>query len=423
MTINQYTEPGDVKLSNLRLTSGKGAAARQISLLGQLATFSIYEDMMSPVMYAEIELVDAINIVLNFPIVGGETINIDFQTAGVAVMSTFEFVINSVDKVITDANAQVSSYVIKCVSPEQRISAKSMMYKSTQGQISVAVKEILEGMQSEIPNRPKRGIYVQDTTGLMGTVAPKLKPFAAIDYFRRIAMSSVGTSSSFVFFENQLGFHFRTIDNLIEEGQKKEVKVFNYLGDVMSSKEGSTNAQRNIIKSETVSRIDTIAQVQAGVLNSQTSGYDLVSKGIRKTDHNLSTDIKKFSTTDKKARSTITTSEFQELGDKPADTFFVPYDSSKGGLARDLSVSARRAFSAMLQQNTVRILIHGDNTITVGDLLELNFPEVTGVSGRKKPDGLASGKYLLTRARHIVVNDLRRKYLISAELIKVGYTI
>lgn len=416
MSTQNFSEPGDIKIARLMLFNKDRTA--KLSLMPQLISFSVYEDIMCPCLYAEIELVDAINIVEKFPIVGEEFVEIEFVTPSLPIQAVYSFAVTSVKGSKADPNAQSTTYTLVCVSVEQIKSAAKMIQVAGAGTYSDIVKDIL--VRELETTKP---IYVEETKGLMGNVVPKLKPFAAIDYIRQMALSTKSTTSAFVFYETQLGFQFRTIEGLMEQNQGKTAKQFKYVSDVMSTKEGSANAQRNIIKYEVISRTDTIDKIQSGVLNNVVSGYDLITKELRTTVHNIAEDIKNFVTPDKKARAPLSATQYQDYGTKPADTFFMPFDSSKGGIYRDLTFAARRAYTSLLMQNVTRILIHGDSALVAGDLIEVEMPSVNSDTGRKKQDTFVSGKYMITRLRHLIVNDVKPKHMISADIIKVGYTV
>lgn len=412
---DRFKEPGDLKINQFRLYNRDKTVS--LSLMGQLVTASVYEDLQAPVLYAEIELRDGINIVQRFPIVGEELVELEFVSPGLPVPASYFFAVFSVKNISADSNAQMASYVLRCVSVEQLRSASRMSQIAVaSGTYSDVVKDLLV---RELQTTKKA--YIEPTRGVMGNVVPKLKPLAAIDYLRKMAISTSSATSAFVFFENQLGFHFRTVENLIEESRKKPIKEFIYVANVMSSKEGAANSQRNIIKYEIISRTDTVDQIQKGVLNNVVSGYDLISKEVRSTPHDLSQAIGSFVTTDQKARSTVSRSTQLEYGQQPNDTFFIPYDSSKGEIYRDLSFAARRAYTTLLNQTVVRVMLHGDTTMVAGDLIDIKFPDVSSTTDTQKPDAFTAGKYLIVRLRHILVNDLRQKHIITADLIKIGY--
>ncbi len=424
MSQSQFREPGDVIIKSVVLIDKEQRKnlnrlqGKLQKLDSQVVSINIYEDMQCPVLFCTVELLDAINIVQSFPIVGEEFIGITIQTPGLPSPVEYFFAVTSISQGKTGEASQYQTYTLTCVSEEQLASAAKMTQYAAEGSYSDLVKIIRE---REIES--KKPFYFEPCRGFMLYVIPKLKPLAAIDYMRQMAISTQTTTSAFVFFENQLGFQFRTIESLIQQGQAKPLKQFKYVADVMSTPEGAANSQRNIIKYEIISRTDTVDKIQAGILNNVVQGYDMISKGIRETAHNIAEDIKSFVTTDKKARAPLSQQQFQDYGQQAADTFFMPFDSSKGNIYRDLSFAARRAYTSLLTQNVTRILVHGDSALVAGDVIDIDLPKVASDTGRKKPDAFVSGKYLITRMRHIIVNDVKAKHMIAADVIKVGYTV
>ena len=71
-------DSGDIKITQLQLY--KKDKSVSISIIPQLIQMSIYEDIQQPVLYAEIELMDSINLMQDFPIVGEEMIDIEIMT-------------------------------------------------------------------------------------------------------------------------------------------------------------------------------------------------------------------------------------------------------------------------------------------------------------------------------------------------------
>ena len=409
-------DSGDIKITQLQLY--KKDKSVSISIIPQLIQMSIYEDIQQPVLYAEIELMDSINLMQDFPIVGEEMIDIEIMTPGLPQPTTYTFAVNGTSESETDSNSQYAMYTLICVSVEQIISVSKMVQRTGADIYSNIVKDILvSDLQTTKP------AYIETTRGNLGNVIPNLRPLAAIDYMRKMAIGVDYDTSGFLFYETQLGFQFRTIEGLIKQNQNKYIKSFKYVPNVNSSTEGRSNIQRNILKYEIISRMNVSNQVQSGTMKSSTSGYDLVSKDVRVTNHDIQDVSTKIITTDKKARSNFSTQTVQDYGQQNADTFFIPYDSSVSNTARDTSAAARRAYSALLQQNVVRIMVYGDTSIVAGDLLNLEFPEIKGTTGTKKPDALVSGNYLITRLRHIIVQDAKSKHIISADVVKVGFIV
>ena len=77
---NTYIQSGaiDVKAINLSDLSGK----KSYDLTAQILAFNIYEDLLFPVVRADFLFSDSLGLITEFPIIGEETIEVEFVTGG-----------------------------------------------------------------------------------------------------------------------------------------------------------------------------------------------------------------------------------------------------------------------------------------------------------------------------------------------------
>ena len=77
--MKQY-EPGDIKILSIRLTNTNKTA--NVDIRAQTMSLSIFEDIEEPTVYAELMIVDSVNLVKDFPIIGEEEVEIVYITPG-----------------------------------------------------------------------------------------------------------------------------------------------------------------------------------------------------------------------------------------------------------------------------------------------------------------------------------------------------
>ena len=73
----QLVKPGDVIIEEIELESYNGF---KTSLKGIFENFTIYEDIYSNCMSGSITLIDSMNLVRHFPIIGAEKLTITYYT-------------------------------------------------------------------------------------------------------------------------------------------------------------------------------------------------------------------------------------------------------------------------------------------------------------------------------------------------------
>ena len=72
-----------------------------------------------------------------------------------------------------------------------------------------------------------------------------------------------------------------------------------------------------------------------------------------------------------------------------------------------------------LGQNMTTIEVYGDPEIKAGDVINLAYPEITGLTGPKDPgDAFLSGKFLIGTIQH---KFTKNAYVATMDLYKSGY--
>jgi hypothetical protein len=419
--MSKHYETGDIKfvkaiLRNSNKTVGTG-------IQGQLISLSIFEDIEQPTLYCELTMMDSINLIQDFPIIGEETLDISFYTPGREKPTKLTFSIYTVDGQSSAPTSKGSIYTLKGVSPVHFYNASSTVSKSYKTIVSDMVTDILKEMADHTGVVVRANI--EPTKGLVPITIPRLTPFAAIDYLRQRSVSAENPSGgAYVFFMNQYGLHFKSVENLLKEGKKEvDSKKFIYSPDTKSDKERSAFAFRNIINFTHLSKFDSIDKLQSGHINTEVQHFDIFTKDTGSNNAKLSEKMSTFVSGDGKSRMSSSPMFIEKYNNNARSKFFIPKDSSRGDDFLDISLGVKNSYAALLNQNAVRVLVPGDNYLSVGEVVELSLPEVSGTTERKTKDRMNSGNYLITKLRHIITMEEggKPKHMISMDCAKVGY--
>lgn len=423
MSTKNY-EPGDVNILKIVLQKSSSGSQIPVDIRPQMLSMSIYEDIEEPSMVLELVMVDSINLVQDYPIVGEETITLSFFTPGRDNPTRLTFNVFSVESTGTSPTSKGSIYLLKAVSPAHYFNASELIEKSYKDTIDEIVKDIIKTALSNSSNGQNK-FTVEKTKGIIPLTIPRLRPFQAIDLLRQKAISAEHASGgSFVFFENQFGHQFKSIEGLMKEGKSSiQSKVFTYAPDTLSDKERKQYSFRNIIRYTHLGKFDSIEKINSGVVVNTVQSFDILTKGITITDFKLSEKAKNFVAADTKGRLPNSTEFIEKYSKSASKKFFLAKDSSRGDDYIDANLGSKSAYSALLNQNAVRILIHGDNYLAVGDLIQLDLPEVSGTTEKKTSDRNNSGNYIITKLRHILTMEEggKPKHQISLDCVKMGY--
>lgn len=419
---NYFYEPGDIRIVKVELT--KPGRPYSVDIRGQMISASIFEDMEEPSIMLEMLMQDSINLVQDFPIIGEEILDITYLTPGREKPTRLSFRVFSVESTSVAPTAKASMYVIKAVSQIHFFNIFNNISKSYNTTISDIVEDILKQVASFTDRKTIR-TFIEPTKGIVPITIPRMQPFAAVDMLRQRAVSKDYPSGGvFVFFENQYGIQFRSVEGIVTEG-KKEVgsKIFTHAPDTKSDNERDQYKFRNIINYQHLGRFDTVNKIQGGMLNTEVQSFDILTKTLTSDVYSLSENARLYPTTDGKNKLPNTNEFITRYEGTSPNRMVVPKDSARGDDFIHATLGLKNAYTLLINQNIIRILIHGDSYMSVGDVIEVNLPEVSGTTEKKTKDRLSSGNYLVTKLRHNITMEEggKPKHTISMDCVKIGY--
>ena len=405
-------QPGDVDLIDILLMSED--QQRTYSLMRQCVAFDVYESILSPVMFAELTIADSIGLEQNFPILGGEYIKLTFKTPkNRGQPAEFLFRVKGIEnKQVNESNKRLT-YTITCVSSELINNSKTLVTLSGLDNISTYVKNIMENDLET--NKP---LFIDATAGMERVLQTRLSPFQMIDYLRQRAVSTTYLSSSFCFFENRKGFHFTTIEKMFEQAFREEDTDKMFFFDTSRKDAAENVTMRNIIAYNQMQYGDVISQIMCGGLNNQVQSFDMITGDISRVTYTDNIGADSFRSTSPTGTASRPSTFTSNHGRSTAVTRIIPVRSDRptGEIAERLS--RVQAYAQKISQNIVQIHIYGDTDISVGDVIRCRFPSGADDSEGQGTSRLTSGFYLVSKARHIVLNTDRPQYTQALELIK-----
>lgn len=411
-----YYEPGDVNITQLEIKSKSSGGV--ITPLDQLKSFAVYEDMTQPTMYAEFEFHDAINLLNDLPIVGEEQITLEIKTPGTQP-TKYTFDVVDVQGQTVDDNNRMRKYILRAVSSEHLLNSFTNIKHSYRGTIDGMVNNILtEYLKTTKP------FSFDACKGSQRILIPYQPPFVAIDMLRKRAVHPRYQTSAYVFFENQDGFNFKSIEQLIEDG-KGDIgsRIFNFSNDVQSDKTSEARSFRTILEYQHLTQMDTNQAINSGSLNTLVRSFDFIKKSVSNLEVKFEEKSATFMKSDSKSTDQLSATTVQKYGQKPAVTYFMPKDSSAEDTFIADTVGQRIMYTSFLNQQAVRIMVHGDTTLKVGLSIELNLPEPRGMTNRAVPQKFTRGRYLIKALRHSIKTGSKTKHSIVIDCVKMGYVV
>ena len=412
---------------------------KAVDLTGHLQHIEYFENIMSPTISMNMKISSSFNFVSNLPIRGGEMIAMEIET----LSGTLKFGSVEKDQGIVpgsgelyvyklenlDQPSMAQSFTLKITSPEFFTNETSRcMKKYKSATIDVHVRDILTNTMRIDPN--KFDDLIESTTNSYSFIGNTKKPFHTISWLCPKAISgskqgvsgegqqakAVGTAG-YLFFENQRGFNFKSIESLVSRTRKgsesadAKIKGEEIHGPYVHQGKGSIG---NLYKTEENFKINyfhvnrgtdirkalTVGQyanttIFFDSLSQVTSVYDYKLLGDDGLENQLGSDDEKEESSNElkmlNSRLFVRVSDHGTLG-IGTDGF------QTSGIDQAYQAKSASRYNQLFSQS-VDIQIPLNTRIKVGDLINCIFPEMD--QGRSSDlDKSASGNYLVTRLNH-----------------------
>jgi len=417
--MKQQFTPGNVKIYKAELSNDSGAA---LDITPQIKNLSIFESVYDPTVFCEVLMEDSIDLWRTFPINGEETLEVLFKTPSVDDITTYTFRIYKLKDKVDRTNNKVSLYVLEGVSVES-------IQAITVGKLNISYEEPFENIITNILTRQigsSKKVFVEKTKGIVPVAIPNLYPFQAIDFLKERAVSAEVPNSSYKFYENQHGFHFRTLESLLLT-KRNDIgsKEFTYDNSSTSTnKDVKANSFRNIVVLDKNDLADSVRNVVAGGYKNVTETFDMITKQINKTEVDFVKNANQFIASDQAATPFNTQEFFAGLNKsvKKAKTFFSVGDSSQTTNPLSANIGRKNAYQTMFGTVGISVLVYGDSTLTAGETLVINTANAKGTTGRDSKEAKISGKYLITGLRHLISPGAQSTHYTAMKLEKMGYS-
>ena len=411
-TIEKFI-PGDVDVISIDYTSID--SNKTYNFVNQVKVINIFESIFKPAIFATVEVGDPAAILQDVQMRIGDYITIAFKTSKSQTdPSVYVLAIADIGNISMKSNLKMQTYTLSLASPEalrNSVTTVSLKFKDS---ISNAAKRIFD---TYVKTDKKVNI---DSTRSIEDLPPftAMRPLAAINYMVRYAYSNKYKSGAYVFFENKNGFHFTAVEKLIKQGVDSQNK-----GNATTDKEFFyDSATKESTKDVTIRNIIAMNQLSSDSFSDSSklanivNSYDMVRGTYKSYFFRPAAGKDEFELLSGKSK-TINKPAFDEsYGKVTKNITFVPISSDVTDANLAEYMSKRIAFSHLLEQEVVQILVYGDTELTVGNVIKCTIANPTSFDSNKGKPGAKSGLYLITSLRHMILNSDRPQHVISMEL-------
>lgn len=411
---------------------------QNVSLKAMMIEISYYEDIFNCSTSGHVLVKDSISLIESLGLCGNEFIKLVFRKSNKSNVQFFRyFRVYRVSERTLD-NLGTETYTIHFCSEELFLSEQIKVSKSYKNkQISSIINDVLKNYL-KIPNNR---INVDASDGLYDIIIPFKKPFEAINWLINLAQPLGKEGADYLFFENQDGFNFVSLQKLFEKKIYSEY-VFNPNNAGRLNDTTELNRSFYTIKSyKFLDTFDSLYGVVTGAFANRVLVVDSLTREFRDVKFDYS---KYFNSTNKLNKAPVIGQIKNRLGKTPNENFdsvfkvvnsnyrqkFATYLKDKpsevtNDIMAEIFVPFRTAQIALSTYSRIRLSLTGDPQLSVGQIIKVNLPSNVSDSGdyRENKEFInpySSGKYLITSVRHII--DTKFRYETVIEIAKESFS-
>lgn len=417
----QNAFPGKVEIQRAVVYNKLGTN----SVINNLLTIDVYEDIYAPFVYCDILVVDYNKLASTLPFIGEEFFLLDFKTERGDVIS-YQFLLYQQDKGGIMPNNKAQGYTLHGVTLERAFDNAKTVSRAYKGTYASIAGQIFDDY---VKKDTGLEFNYQQSKSVAKYIAPQISPLQAIEYCRRRAVPNAPPFSPYLFFRNAKGYHFTSMNGLFNMAANQMEGVMHVFGAKSPNPQseddetvGGMQTRSDIIAFDPQAKYNTVDKIDRGAYNTISYSFDLTTKSfVQRKSFNLSQGKGSFVLGNS---GEFNTTEFlQTFEDARCGVSYVPTDFSieLEGTQTDFypdAIAEMNSYRNLVAQQQAGIIMYGDSSITSGQVINLLVYKASDEQLVPTIDETHSGAYLLSRVRHQLTFGTNNTYEIHATGIR-----
>jgi hypothetical protein len=425
-----------VDLTKMDLTSGAGET---VSLKNLFVDFSLHSSIFEFCMHGWVVVYDAVGLINRLPIVGEETLTVEYATPGNRPKA-MSFRVWKVTDENPDDKARSSTYRLHFCSAEvfqDAFATVGKSYANTDDSSSILKSIVAEYLKSQ---KQFNTTSMKDPARKL--VIPNYSPFDAIDMLLRRGYSGNPSKTDYyLFFERSDGFYLRMIDDLVaqpinlrEQGQGVPnpgdpgttpdtpvndtptyyaVASMKYHGDSVGEVGGLPPRDiRRVVTFRLHQRFDSLQKVREGLYENEVVQYSIMEKKLQSVVYKFQQ--KKVLLLGGSPGPVPGTTKGSGTEPMNTDRFMGEFDTPQSKF-RGLHQSVRVA----LNQVQLSLTVPGDTMVDCGDVVYVEVPRFDSTGTSHEPDKFLCGKYVVGSVKDTILSP--DKHVMTLDLFKDSF--
>ncbi|AUR97785.1 hypothetical protein NVP1244A_083 [Vibrio phage 1.244.A._10N.261.54.C3] len=388
MSDNGFSKYNGYDIQHIKLTTLTGV---EYDIKNFAVETNIYTSIYTQTVSGSILVNDAVNMLANLPIVGGEKIEVSWRTRGRLKWRRFKFRVEKVSE--REDVGKTSSYRLQLISEEQFNDTTSRQSRGYDGAYSDIISKAVGSISSKNAN-------VTPSYGIQKFASPMWSPLELIAWCTK---RSVGSDNMpFVFYEDLNGFNFVNVSDLLNGSSNG--RLFKQTTGIDNDPE---RVLRNIEQIDWRSGRDTSSLAFNGVLNNKELTFDFNEK----------TQADVVRSYDEYFNETPHLDKYQVAVSGAADNIVCQLASPD---MSHMGKYKRSVLDSTMHYTSLGIILPGDDEFVLGGVYDFNIPSPEPTPDGKAPtEKYTSGRWLTTDIRHTLRTD---GYNMAVEIAKDSYS-
>ena len=427
----QFT--GEFRLEEALVTSPTGEVTDLMTDL-QIVEINLFESLIRNTISGSIIVVDTRNVVVKLPIVGQEDLSLKIVTPSlkkkedVIDFTENTFFIHKIAK-REEVSVGAQTYELSFISDAAIINSSKRLSRSYV-ESKANIGEMVEDILKKDLGVPSDRIFVEPTLGTRKLIIPNSKPYTFITRLTKQALSKQG-SPHYLFFENKNGMHFLSLQKLYEQDIRAEFNV-NDEGIDQKQAQGTPESYKRMIEYSLNIKKDTLVNASTGMMGSNVIEHNLYNKKyeVKKFNYFDDKDFQAFERIDDNRvysdnlfGDDIVNSKTHVIPISREDDVDKSHESGTPNQRYKTILNRQSRLIELADGISINMTVHGQTTLTVGDMIDVTIPPLAGnerEEGPDKPEKFYSGLYLIKTLRH-TFSPPTRNHIISMEVFKDGF--
>lgn len=412
--------PSAVEISSIKLQNFN--RNKEYDIINQVNKFNIYESLINSSLSADFYIVDGIELVNRFPLLGEEFITVTLQTPNREKIN-FEFFVDSIQKIQQDHSGTMRYYLVHCVTLDN---IKNMYSTFSKRYTDMSYKEAIQDTMNILG--ASKPIAIEETQGKFDYVVNHVRPFQVMDLIKERAVSKEFKSSKFFFYEDHKEYNFTTLEKLIRD-RKGLIGDFTFKFDVTQEAEevGKKQHWRNILHYQITNIGSSIDKIKSGRMRNIVREFDILHGTYsNKYEYLNSVEHTGFEAIDGTTVD-FNSSEFAGFAEtKPARVGMVVKDGLRPEMEHNKNTHYKHAYEEKISQFGLNIRVYGDTNLRIGDIINIKTPDIVGSTSDKERNEQKnySGNYIVLSQKHRIErqgNDNYFRHYMDLDLRKPAF--